>query len=119
MSKINEVQGENCSQIDDFTSPGEDNETNSFKVSSESLNAEELDEKIVMIRKKSNEGIGSKEEEKPLNELGVSTKGEVNKSLLLKYFRFADRPYALIFLIVAFPLNQTILSLADVWVGYW
>lgn len=52
-------------------------------------------------------------------ELETSSKETVNGSLLYNYFKATNRPFALVFLLVAFPLTQILLSLADVWVGYW
>lgn len=51
--------------------------------------------------------------------LEASSKGTVNGSLLVNYFKATNRPFALVFLLVAFPLTQILLSLADIWVGYW
>lgn len=48
-----------------------------------------------------------------------TSKGTVNGSLLFNYFKATNRPFALVFLLIAFPLTQILLSLADVWVGYW
>lgn len=52
-------------------------------------------------------------------ELEASSKGTVNGSLLFNYFKATNRPFALVFLLIAFPLTQILLSLADIWVGYW
>lgn len=52
-------------------------------------------------------------------ELETSSKGTVNGFLLFNYFKATNRPFALVFLLIAFPLTQILLSLADVWVGYW
>lgn len=52
-------------------------------------------------------------------ELEASSKGIVNGSLLFNYFKAANRPFSLVFLFIAFPLTQILLSMIDVWVGYW
>lgn len=60
-----------------------------------------------------------KEEGGLLKELEASSKGKVKGSLLMKYFKFANRPFALTFLFASFLLAQIFASFADVWVSYW
>lgn len=68
---------------------------------------------------KDNQKENPQEENELLKELEASSKGKVKGSLFVNYFKSADRPYTLVFLIVSFILSQTLASVADIWIAYW
>lgn len=61
----------------------------------------------------------SKNEGETMKELEASSKGKVKGSLLLNYFKSANRPCVLVFLFATFLLAQILASSADMWVSYW
>lgn len=54
-----------------------------------------------------------------LKKMEASSEGKVKGSLLLDYFKSADRMCTLIFLFISFLLTQFLANCADVWVSYW
>lgn len=86
----------------------------------------ELDEEMTKFSSKNeeenelkiNQG-GAIDESGLLKELESSSKGMVKGSLLLSYFKYANRPFTLIFVFTSFLLAQALASLADVWVSFW
>lgn len=54
-----------------------------------------------------------------MGELEASSKETVKGSLLLNYFKCANRPCMLVFLFGSIILSQTLASVADIWVAYW
>lgn len=61
----------------------------------------------------------SSEKSELVNELEVSSKEMVKESVLLSYFKSANRPCMLAALIISILLSQTLVSLADIWISYW
>lgn len=49
----------------------------------------------------------------------ASSRGKVKGSLLVKYFKCANRPFTFAFLVISFLLAQILASVSDVWVSYW
>lgn len=59
------------------------------------------------------------EEEMLHKELEASSKGKIEGSLYLNYFKSANRPITLVFLVVTFLTSQVLASFVDIWVAYW
>lgn len=59
------------------------------------------------------------EEQGLVKELEASSKGKVQGSLFLNYFKTANGPLTVIFLVITFLSTQILASFADIWFAYW
>lgn len=85
-----------------------------------SISTEENDKSSNENQKDGEEELNKpEEEEKMLKQLESSSKGKVKGSLILHYFKSADRPFSFILLIICFLLAQISASFSDVWVANW
>lgn len=55
----------------------------------------------------------------PLKQLEASSKGKIKGSLLVNYFKYAQKPFTLAFLVFSFLFAQILASVSDIWVSYW
>lgn len=71
------------------------------------------------IQNESNSNGGRGLESGLLRELEASSKGKIKESLLLNYFKYANQPCTLVFLVAVILLTNILAGSADVWVSYW
>lgn len=62
---------------------------------------------------------GTSEKDEMLKELEASSRGKIAGSMLLNYFKSANQPCILAFLIGSFLFTQILVSVADIWISYW
>lgn len=71
------------------------------------------------IQNDSNSNGGGGVESGLLRELEASSQGKIKESLLLNYFKYANQPCTLVFLVAVILLTNILAGSADVWVSYW
>lgn len=59
------------------------------------------------------------EQNELLKELEASSKGKIKGSILMNYFKSANRSCTFGFLVMSFILSQLLVSVADIAIAYW
>lgn len=114
LTKCEEVDEDELVEDNEVATIKQKNSTTSLKNminSAKSLNSEKSESK---------EKQSDPEEEKELlGELEASSKGKVKGSIYLNYFKSANRPFTLVYLVITLLLSQILASVIDIWVAYW
>jgi len=68
---------------------------------------------------KANDDVDPDDEEERILTQQESSRGKVKGSVMMHYFRSAERPLAFLFLVLCFVISQISASFSDIWVAFW